>query len=436
MLGGFVLLAGRGQEEEACSRWERRFAGAGCWVCRKLRLKSRWVRGREVGRLLAALLLGSLLSFCLEVAQETEGKTEKLERGETEYEEILEARVGEESYRVPVQVQARIYEAEEVEEFLRQAQEELKTAVLNGNASLKQVRESLYLPQQLPGNPVQITWMSQEPGVLDDTGKIENHSSEPIVVKLQAQLSCQGESRLVSWEATVLPQEPLGVGEELRQQIEQAQEGSTEETVTLPERYGEQKVEWSYAEDQGGAVIFGLSALAGIALLTSGYQERRKEKESRERQMLLDYPEIVNRLLLLLGAGLNTRKAFRRLASDYQKRRQAGGGRRYAYEELAFCCRELDRGVSEQEAYEGLGLRCSLAAYKNLSTLLVQNLKKGNKYLLDQLEQEAAQAFDSRKRQARILGEEAGTRLLFPMILLLGVVFVIILAPAWMAFGL
>ena len=151
--------------------------------------------------------------------------------------------------------------------------------------------------------------------------------------------------------------------------------------------------------------------------------------------MLLDYPEIVNQLTLLLSAGLNTRNAVFRLASDYQKRRQKGGKRRQAYEELVTCCREMEQGTAEQIAYEHLGSRCSVGGYKTLTTLLVQNLKKGNKYLLELLEQESAQAFERRKRQARILGEEAGTKLLFPMILLLGVVVVMILIPAWISFG-
>ena len=44
------------------------------------------------------------------------------------------------------------------------------------------------------------------------------------------------------------------------------------------------------------------------------------------------------------------------------------------------------------------------------------------------LEQEAEEAFEERKNSAKKLGEEAGTKLLFPMLLMLGIVIAI---TAW-----
>lgn len=436
VLGGFLLFAGRGPCQEGVKRWEKRFTQAGNWLCKVIRLDSRWVKGREVGHLLLAITAGSLLSFCLVLFQGPRQKAEYLVRGETAYEELLEARVGEEIYQIPVWVQARTYEKEEVEEFLRQVQEELEVCVLNGNVSQDQITKDLYLPQSFPENPVQISWFSQNPEVLDDTGKILYTGREPIQVHLEAQLSCQGEIRQMTWELTVVPNdENAGVKETLQRQLQEQQQNHTGEAFELPQKVGSETVVWSYPEDTSASAVFGLSAVVGLLLLTGGYREQKRDQENRERQMLLDYPEIVNQLTLLLSAGLNTRNAVFRLASDYQKRRQKGGKRRQAYEELVTCCREMEQGTAEQIAYEHLGARCSVGGYKTLTTLLVQNLKKGNKYLLELLEQESAQAFDRRKRQARILGEEAGTKLLFPMILLLGVVFVMILIPAWISFG-
>jgi len=46
-----------------------------------------------------------------------------------------------------------------------------------------------------------------------------------------------------------------------------------------------------------------------------------------------------------------------------------------------------------------------------------------------------AEAFEQRKHQARRMGEKAGTKLLVPLFLLLGVVMVMIMLPAWTAFG-
>lgn len=72
--------------------------------------------------------------------------------------------------------------------------------------------------------------------------------------------------------------------------------------------------------------------------------------------------------------------------------------------------------------------------YKTLSTLLVQNLQKGSQRLLEMLEMESTEAFDDRKRKARVLGEAAATKLLIPMMLMLLIVLAIIMIPAVLSF--
>lgn len=119
--------------------------------------------------------------------------------------------------------------------------------------------------------------------------------------------------------------------------------------------------------------------------------------------------------------------------AGYERKREAGGGRRYVYEEMTLACRELQNGVSEGRAYENFGLRCRLPCYLKLSALLEQNLKKGNKGLTQMLQAEVTGAFEQRKELAREQGEKASTRLLFPMVLMLAVVMLLVLIPAGMS---
>ena len=49
------------------------------------------------------------------------------------------------------------------------------------------------------------------------------------------------------------------------------------------------------------------------------------------------------------------------------------------------------------------------------------------------LKQESDDAFEERKCLAKKLGEEAGTKLLFPMVLMLAVVLVMIIVPAFLS---
>ena len=66
--------------------------------------------------------------------------------------------------------------------------------------------------------------------------------------------------------------------------------------------------------------------------------------------------------------------------------------------------------------------------------MLVQNLQKGSKRMSDMLEKESMEAWDERKRKARVLGETAATKLLVPMVMMMVVVMAIIMIPAFLAF--
>ena len=92
----------------------------------------------------------------------------------------------------------------------------------------------------------------------------------------------------------------------------------------------------------------------------------------------------------------------------------------------------MKNGVSESAAYENFGKRCGLPCYIKLGTMLSQNLQKGSRGLVGILEKEAVSALEERKNAAKKLGEQAGTKILFPMIMMLGVVMAALIVPAFM----
>ena len=84
------------------------------------------------------------------------------------------------------------------------------------------------------------------------------------------------------------------------------------------------------------------------------------------------------------------------------------------------------------ECYEAFGRRCESPVYRKFGMLLSQNLRKGTKGLKNLLQREAQEAFEERKNMAKKLGEEAGTKLMIPLFLMLAVVFVIVTVPAFL----
>ena len=76
-----------------------------------------------------------------------------------------------------------------------------------------------------------------------------------------------------------------------------------------------------------------------------------------------------------------------------------------------------------------------MICYKKLAAIIIQNVKRGTDGLKESLSTETKNAFEERKQTARKLGEEAGTKLLFPMIMMMGIVLIIIVIPAYFSFG-
>ena len=203
----------------------------------------------------------------------------------------------------------------------------------------------------------------------------------------------------------------------------------------LPDQFGGLSLRWKEKKsDSSVLLLIGIAAAGFLSYALSDY-ELHKKVENRGREMKIDYPTLVSKFVLFLGAGLSVRNVFRKLGEDYLKQRGEGGEKRYVYEEILLVCHELDSGISEASAYAHFGARCRSRQYTKFCSLLSHNLKKGNAALLTALQEEAESAMDERKNTARQLGEEAGTKLLFPMILMLVITMVMILIPAFSSFS-
>ena len=204
--------------------------------------------------------------------------------------------------------------------------------------------------------------------------------------------------------------------------------------MILPIQVGTEPIIWKEIVEDSSGYFLMLVLLAAGAICWGRGRELDHKLLVRRRELLLDYPEIVNKLALYMGAGMTIRNAFLKMGGDYKKQKEER--RRYVYEEILMTCHELQGGRSETEAYDHFGKRCQVQPYIRLSALLSQNIRKGSNDLLKMLRQEADNAFAERKNLAKKLGEEAGTKLLLPMMMMLCVVMVIIMIPAYFSFTL
>lgn len=188
--------------------------------------------------------------------------------------------------------------------------------------------------------------------------------------------------------------------------------------------------QWTEKKKDNSKTIWVLALILAIAVWFAMDKDVHKKVEQREARMRREYPEVVSKLVLLMGAGMTIRAAIHKVASESKEHSHG-----VVYQQLARICHEMDSGVAEGVAYLNLGKRCRDPHYIRLSMLLSQNLRKGNAGLVGLLEREATEAFEERKRNARKYGEEAATKLLAPMFMMLMIVMVVIIVPAFFSFG-
>ncbi len=367
--------------------------------------------------------------------------TKAPESGETEEEPF----VYQGSYRL--EVRARKYSEEQAGKMAREAFAALPVRILGENKSLDEVRSPLNLPSQIEDMPFRITWESSNYALIDSDGKVGNLGMEEGArrqVSLTAVLTydngtAAGLRYEEEYEVTVLPPvlaEQDRLTAELREAIERADENSVSgEVLPLPRELEERGIVWrEKPEDPGLAVLLFTILLAFLAAAAMGSRLHEKAVQ-RERQMMLDHPRVISKFVLYLGAGLSVRSTFFKIGEEYERKKEEGLKKRYVYEEILFVCRELKSGVPEEEVYARFGQRCRSRQYMRMSTLLAQNLRKGNQALLSVMQQEAQASFEERRNTARKLGEEAETKLLLPMITMLAITMLMIIIPAYYSFA-
>ena len=387
--------------------------------------------------LFAANLLGAFMTWRdAESDTAAKGYLVRNEYGSNGAEAELTVTLDGEKQDVELPLAARRMDRIELRKVLADRAGKLEKMIL-GDMDAGHVDRDLTLPEKA-GNPaVKISWDTSNAALMDWEGVLGPEvPPEGAEVKLTATLSIEEEEVVKEIKLKVYPR-PMNDVEKLQQEVRDAVQETndeTEETVHLPENVGGKKAVWSQRQGNTGMILLLFGFLIAALYAYSKVRAGEKEAEKRDEEMLIDYPNIVSKLVLLLTAGMSLRKAFARIRTDYRDTLRHGAPKRAGYEEIVRMSLEMEHGVSELVAYENMGKRCRVNVYRTFSTLLVQNLTKGGDEMAAILSREAQEAYEDRKKRARILGEEAGTKLLLPVLLMLAIVMAILMIPAFFAF--
>lgn len=449
-VGALVLLSSGTEIKQDVPRYRYPFRKGAAYLAEKLPvIKRKADTEKEIAKLETMLLLLTAGLLFLPFVEYAAGRQEKevisyqLERpdkGQGSNVYYLNAQIQNESEteQIRLELQERNYTQKEQEKFLEKAKQELEKTVLGENKSVDEVYGKIILPTELQEGEVTVQWIQEPSGLLDTDGNVREELPENgKVLNLTAVLTCGEKEELYEMALHLYPQKRTRE-EQLRYDLNSAlekeqQESAEKSRFLLPRKVDGKKIIWTKKESS--VTEIGLILL--ILMSAGGYiwkgQSFKKEEEARKRQMLLDYPDVVFQLGMLLNAGLTIQNAFTRIAQEYQEMKRQDSIR-WAYEEMVIACNEMKSGIPEAKAYERFGRRCEHTCYIRLGTILSGSLQKSSEGMTELLLEESKEAMEERRQLAKKMGEEAGTKLLFPMILMLLVVLIILIVPAIMSF--
>ena len=362
----------------------------------------------------------------------------KIERGtygdiDREYELTVEG-LFEKPRKIKVEVGARQYTEKEAKELFSKVVEEIPLIICGENESLSEIRSDLSLVKSLPEYGIKLTWYPEDAELISYDGEVRNRDlKEAVDTSIKLVLSDGKTDSAYHIDATVLPRiktEEESLSEAFADYIASENERQIADSqLILPREFEGRELIYKKDMNLNPLIIVALGLFAAAILSLKGKSDEMSKLKKREQELLIDYSELVSKLMVFLGAGFGIRGAWEKITEGYEK----AGSKRALYEEMKISLGELQRGVPEGKVYLDFGKRCRLRPYVKLCSILEQNRKNGGKNIRNLLSAEMAEAFLERKNIAKRLGEEAGTKLLVPLFIMLMIVMAIVILPAMLA---
>lgn len=395
---------------------------------------------KSMSQCLLIIMICSILAFLAEIS-ESENYFSSLMRNETGkgqavYE--IEAEIKGEKQSFPVTLEEKQYTQAELTKLFDYACENIEAWILGANKSVKEIEEDLVLIEQVPDTAINISWECSDYSIIQPSGQLirENISKEGEKVRLVAVFSYMKEERKHEIELFVRRKSYEGIDKsfnELKETIRiEESESRTEADYKLPDEVSGMEINYSKPKEYRALIILMLGIVVALLLPLREKSVADKDKELKNRKMLLEYPELVCKLSLYLGAGMNITKAWEKIALIYIKSLSKDHSKNLINEQIIYTYRQLQSGTLTSKAFEAFGNRCGLQVFKKLSLLINSNLKKGSADLSMILKTEAKEAYETRKTELIKLASSASAKLMLPMVLELMVVIGVLIVPAFL----
>ena len=231
-------------------------------------------------------------------------------------------------------------------------------------------------------------------------------------------------------ETTAKPESAEDTAEyELRTISSSFNNDTSRRRVLLPSSTaGGEKIEWSVKSDSHAVLILLATIIIGALIYLSRLSPLKKIREQQRSSISRQLPGFVNRLVLLLNAGMVLNSAFEKAIKESLRFSSAEGDYFYGKMQEIYNTIRLTNGSCDVE-FRRFARESGMTEMLRISNIISDNMAKGVE-LTGKLQRESDGLWIARKRSCEERGRLAETKLTLPLTLFLLVLIVITITPA------
>lgn len=334
--------------------------------------------------------------------------------------------------------------SKEVQKEYQRFFKKLKKEIVGRNLSLREVSTPLNLPEYIKDYPFRVTYKFMEDGyiqldgTLNEAAQSKLKKGEKYNTYIVATACYQKYRASYKYKISIIPQQSstkTGIFYQVQQYLRKEEKKSLNNRyIKVPSSYKGIKIQKAQNENLVPVIIV-LFFVISLFIPIHNYLKLKEEAQKCQKEAEKDFPVIVYLLTLYMGAGLSFLSAVKRIGYGYRIQKELDNRKKkYAFEKILLMEQQMNNGISQKEACQIWGMQFKGDLYQKLSLILIQSFTKGSKEATMLMEIEEREAFRKRVDRAKKEGEEASTKLLFPMILLLGQVMLLVMYPALLRF--
>lgn len=172
---------------------------------------------------------------------------------------------------------------------------------------------------------------------------------------------------------------------------------------------------------EASLLFAGIVVLFILALWNFSISKMKESVAKRRDECLMEFPNMVSKLSLLINSGMVLREAWYLIAKS-----KAGA----LYNLMQKACECMDNGDSDMTAIYKFGVLSDSPEIKKFTSAMIQGMEKGNSELADFLVSQASELWAHKRQLALQQGEIAAGKLIIPLGLMFGGIILIIVAAA------